>query len=187
MRAALARGLCAIVAACRPLVGSSTLRGHYLARVPDDALWPAELDASERGVEWIDEVARAARARMQPAGELVIGHGDWRVQHVRFEGDRIVGAFDWDGLCKEREPALVGFTAFAFCVDWSRTPVPLTPLDDARAFIADYEAARGRAFDADERRLCGAMFAYSYAYLARCLPGTFRDFVASHGPTLLEL
>lgn len=59
------------------------------------------------------------------------------------------GAFDWAGLCKEREPALVGFTAFAFCVDWSRTPVTVTPLADARAFPGD------------ERRLCGAMFAYA--------------------------
>jgi hypothetical protein len=187
VRAALVRGFQAIVAACRPLVAGSTLPRHYLARVADDALWPAGLDTSERGVEWIDEVARAARARMQPAGEWVIGHGDWRVQHVRFEGDEIVAAFDWAGLCKEREPALVGFTAFAFCVDWSRAPVPVTPLDDARAFVADYEAARGRAFAADERQQCGAMFAYSYAYLARCLPGPFRDLVASHGPALIEL
>ena len=81
----------------------------------------------------------------------------------------------------------ISVTAFAFCVDWSRTPVPVTSLDDARAFVADYERARGRAFDGDERRLCGAMFAYSYAYMARCLPGAFRDVVASSGPTLMEL
>ena len=147
---------------------------------------------------WIDDVARAARARFVAAGELVIGHGDWRAEHVRFEGDRIVGAFDWDSLGKEHEPALVGYTAHAFCADWSRTPPAAAPtIDEARAFIADYEAARGRAFDGAERRLCGAAFAYSYAYTARCgwslgsdereRPGTFQHLVASHGPTLTEL
>jgi hypothetical protein len=143
-------------------------------------------------------VARVARARMEPAGELEIGHGDWRAEHVRFEGDRIVGAFDWDSLCKEYEPALVGFTAHAFCADWSRQPPPPAPtLEEARAFVADYEAARGRRFSVEERRLCGAAFAYSCAYTARCgwslgnderaLPGTFQQLVASHGPTLMEL
>jgi hypothetical protein len=179
VRAALARGLAAIVEACRPLVAGSTLRPHYLSEL------------AARPEEAQDDVARAARARLQlaggPVGELVIGHGDWRVQHARFEGDRIVAAFDWAGLCKEREPALVGFTAFAFCVDWSKEPVPVTPLDDARAFVADYEAARGRAFDADERRLCGAMFAWSYATMARWAEGTFRAVVASHGASLMEL
>ncbi|HEY2749642.1 MAG TPA: hypothetical protein VGL86_33710, partial [Polyangia bacterium] len=173
VRAGLARSLHAIVEACRPLVAGSSLLGHYLVCPHDD--------------EATDELARAARARMQPAGEIVIGHGDWRVQQVLFDGDRVVAAHDWVSLCKEREPALIGFTAFAFCVDWSRTPVPVTPLDDARAFVVDYEAARGRAFTADERRLCGAVFAYSYAYMARGAGGTFADVVASHGPTLLEL
>ena len=179
VRGALARGLYAIVMACRPLVAGSTLWPHYFTE-----LAAGNIPGDEPPV---DEVALAARARLQPAGELVIGHGDWRVQHARFEGDRIVAAFDWAGLCKEREPALVGFNAFAFCVDWSRTPVPVTPLDDARAFVADYEAARGRAFSADERRLCGAMFAYAYAYMARNVEGTFREVVASHGPSLMEL
>ncbi len=192
VRVALARGLHAIVAACRPLVAGSTLRRHYLAQTSADPLWPrrdaAGFAATARGAEWIDEVARAARARMQPAGELVIGHGDWRVQHVHFDGDRIVAALDWDSLCKEYEAAIVGFTAFALCIDWSRTPVPLTSVEVARAFVGDYEAARGRAFAGDERRLCGALFAYSYAYVARFDPkGAFAQMVASHGPALLEL
>jgi hypothetical protein len=198
VRAALARSLYAIIEACRPLVAGSTLPPHYLAR-SYAALWPDGNDfaARARGAEWIDDVARAARARMQPVGEVSIGHGDWRVQHALFEGDRIVAAHDWISLCKEREPALVGFTAFAFCVDWSRTATCMAPtIDEARALVADYEAARGRAFSIDERRLCGALFAYSCAYLARCFwgivderaqPGTFQQLVASHGPKLMEL
>jgi hypothetical protein len=200
VRAALARGLREIVVACAGLVGGSSLRGH-LVDAAADGLWPtphSKLFDFSRPADWIDEVARAARARMQPAGEIVIGHGDWRAEHVRFDGDRIVGAFDWDSLCKEREPTLVGFTALAFCADWSRTPpAPAPTIDEARAFLVEYEAARGRAFEAGERRLCGAAFAYSCAYISRCgwgagddqrdQPGTFQHLLASHGPTLTEL
>ena len=201
VRAALARSLHEIVHACRPLVARSSLPPHYLAR-PYDQLWPNfddERHFVERsaGAEWIDDVARAARERMQPAGELVIGHGDWRVQHLLFESERVVAAHDWVSLCKEREPALLGFTAFAFCVDWSRQLGARAPtLDEARALVADYEAARGGAFSREERRLCGALFAYSCAYMARCswgiddertTPGSFQHLVATHGAALLDL
>src|SRR6185312_3850873 len=114
------------VAACRPLVAASSLGGHLLGPAAPDVLWPtphSKLFDFSYAVDWIDDVARAARARMQPAGDVVIGHGDWRVEHVRFDGDAIVAAFDWDSLCKEREPALVGMTAHAFCADWSRPGV----------------------------------------------------------------
>lgn len=136
-------------------------------------------------------MARAARGRMQPAGDVVIGHGDWRAEHVRFaaaDSAQVVAAFDWDSLCKEREPELVGMIAHAFCADWSRDPPPAAPTrDEARAFVADYERARGRAFDDAERRLCGAAFAYACAYTARCGARTFRELVKSHGPGLMDL
>jgi hypothetical protein len=191
VRAALARSLHQIVVACGPLVAGSSLRPQLLATLPEGALWGtphSKLFDFSRPDQAVDEVARAARARLVAAGDLVIGHGDWRAEHVRFDGDEIVGAFDWDSLCKEREPALVGVTAHAFCCDWSRTPPPAAPtIDEARAFVGEYERARGRAFDADERRLCGAAFAYSCAYTARCGAETFRALVASHGAALTEL
>jgi hypothetical protein len=201
IRRALARAQHDIVAACRPLAAGSTL----LSVLQSENLWPTphsklfDFAATAAGAEWIDDVARAARAAMTAAGEIVIGHGDWRAEHVRFDGERPVVAFDWDSLCKEREPALVGFNAHAFCADWTRaeTIAPAPTLDEARAFVADYEAARGRAFSVDERRLCGAAFAYSCAYTARCSwalgsderakPGTFHALVARHGARLLEL
>jgi len=202
VRAAIAEGLCAIVAAGRGLVAGSTLKPQLLGTPPAiRGLWPtphSKLFDFSQPVPWIDDVARAARARFVPAGELVIGHGDWRAEHVRFDGGRIVGAFDWDSLCKEYEPSLVGFTAHAFACDWSRTPpAPVPTLDEARAFVADYERARGRGFTVEERRLCGATFAFSCAYVARCAwglgndergsEGTVQQLLASQGPTLMEL
>lgn len=202
VREALAQSLAQIVAACRPLAATSSLMPTF--RPAPSALWPTphsklfDFAATARGAEWIDDVARAARPHLHGAGDVVIGHGDWRVEHVRFAGDRIVAAFDWDSLCKQPEPALVGFTAHAFCADWSRTPPPAAPtLDEARAFVADYERARGRGFSVHERRTCGAAFAYSCAYTARCgwalgtderaRAGTFQALVAQHGPLLANL
>jgi hypothetical protein len=204
IRRALARSLWQMVEVLRPLARSSALPRHLLSEPLAGALWPTphsrlfDLAATAAGAEWIDEVAAAARGQWIEAGDVVIGHGDWRVEHVRFDGERPVAAFDWDSLCREREPALVGFTACAFTADWTRTGnmAPAPALAEARAFVADYEAARGRAFAADERRLCAAMFAYACAYVARCSfcsvderarPGTFQALVAHEGLRLLEL
>ena len=122
----------------------------------------------------------------------------WRAEHVHFEGPTPIVAFDWDSLCKEPEPALIGSTAHAFCADWDRpNHVQAPTLDEARAFIAEYEGARGRSFDSAERRLCGAAFAYAVAYTARCSHalghddrrevGTFQHLIATFGDGLIAL
>lgn len=205
VRRAMAASLYAIVAACRPLVAGSSLPRHLLADPPLARLWPTphsrlfDFEATAGGSDYIDAVAREARRLMRPAGELVIGHGDWRAEHVRFKGSVPVVAFDWDSLCREYEPALVGCTAHAFCADWSTSPPPPAPtLDEARAFVAHYESARGKPFRGPERRLCGAAFAYACAYTARCghaidataereHPGSFGALVAREGLRLLEV
>jgi hypothetical protein len=203
IRRALARSLRAIIETCAPLVASTSLEPGLLAS-SHAAPWPTphsklfDFDATTRGAAWIDALAARARARMAPAGNNVIGHGDWRQEHVRFLGDRPVAAFDWDSLCCQREPALLGSVAHGFCADWSLSEHVQAPsLAEARAFIADYEAARGFPFDPAERRLCAASFAYSCAYTARCgqalgaddrdKPGTFQHLVWTERENLLEL
>jgi hypothetical protein len=201
VRREFARGLHAIVDACRPLVATSTLAPMMFTA--SDQLWPTphsklfDFAATARGAEWIDEVARAAR-EVPPAGEVVISHTDWRAEHARFTGDRITVAYDWDSLARDREPALVGIVAHAFVADWSRDGRAQAPtLDEARGFVADYEVSRGIAFTADERRYLAAIFAHTCAYTARCghalgsdqrdTPGTFQHLVAQHGRALLAL
>jgi hypothetical protein len=111
-------------------------------------------------------------------------------------GAPIAVAYDWDSLARDREPALVGGCAHAFTADWTREGRAQAPtLDEARAFVAEYEAARGRPFDRAERAACAATFAYACAYTARCghalgrderdAPGTFQHLVARHGRDLL--
>ncbi|HEU4582349.1 MAG TPA: phosphotransferase [Polyangiaceae bacterium] len=202
IRRGLARSLHALSAALEPFVSESALPPHALAELPPGRLWPPphsklfDFEATRAGAEEIDALAALARQRMEPAGRVVLGHSDWRAEHVRFEGDEPIAAFDWDSLCKAREPELVGFIAHAFCADWSRQGHAQAPsLQESRCFVAEYEVARGSAFSAAERRLLGAAFAYSVAYTARCghafgkrerdLPGAFHALLARHGQQLL--
>lgn len=204
IRRAIARSLYELSATLAPLLPGSSLEPHLLALLPPERLWPTphsklfDFEATRFGAEEIDALAQRARVRMEPVGQLVLGHSDWRAEHLRFEGERPVAAFDWDSLCKSREPELVGFIAHAFCADWSRPGHVQAPtLEEARAFVSDYEAARGGAFTAAERRALGAAFAYSVAYSSRCghafgkrereQPGTFHHLLVQHGEQLLEL
>lgn len=146
------------------------------ARQLEDRVWPKphsplfDFDATKEGAEWIDALAARARAkRHTAAGADVIGHFDWRVEHLRFEGDRVVASYDWDSLHWERETVMVGAAAHAFTADWQREGVVQVPsLEEMRGFVDDYEDGRGRAFSREERRTIGASLVYSLAYTARC-------------------
>lgn len=196
VRNALAQSLHAIVECLLAEYESSTLPYSLLFDWPRGRLWPQphsklfDFEATTEGAQYIDEVAAKALERMTPAGRAVIGHGDWRAEHVRFEGNIPVVAFDWDSLCKTREAALVGSSAHMFCSDWSREGQVQAPtMEEARAFVAAYEASRGGAFSREERNLCAATFAYAVAYTCRCghstgvdarnQPGNFQHLLAS--------
>jgi hypothetical protein len=94
------------------------------------------------------------------------------------------------------------------CTDWARSSesarlrsrsdyAQAPTLDEARAFLAAYEAARGGSFERAERALCRAAFAYSVGYSSRCghafgkrerdVAGTFHHLLATHGEGLLRL
>jgi len=201
VRRALAAGLRRVICALDAFGSPAGLRSNDPAA---DSLWPAphsrlfDFEATTRGAEYIDDLAREARRRMIPAGTRVISHGDWRTEQVRFEGDRISIAYDWDSLCTTWEPAAVGAAAHMFCADWSRDDVAQAPtLDEAIAFVSDYEAERGKPFTSEERRLCGAAFGYAVAYTARCghaagvdirhQPGNHQNLIHLHGTALLDL
>ena len=78
------------------------LPSQLLTSPPADALWPTphsrlfDFEATRAGAEDIDRLAVAARGRMRRADRTVLGHGDWRAEHVRVEGDVPVVAFDRD-------------------------------------------------------------------------------------------
>jgi hypothetical protein len=203
IRRLLAAGLAQLTRLVRPDEVSTGLGGCWFSTL-GPRLWPRphnalfDFAATASGAEWIDDLA--ARARAVPiAGQAVVAHFDWRVEHVLVGRGRITTVYDWDSLHIEREPLAVGAAAHAFTARWDldRPPPPTPSFDEMRAFVAEYEDARGRPFSRAERASIWASCAYSTAYTARCqhardpewkrsagTPG-FRDLLRDHGDAML--
>jgi len=121
------------------------------------------------GAEWIDAFAERARQAEAQEDKPVLGHADWRVEHLRFQDGRIVATYDWDSLAFCPETEWVGISAHGFTADWTLEGVRRIPTaDDIRAYVADYEDARGQSFSKRERRSLFATCVYCIAYGARC-------------------
>jgi Phosphotransferase enzyme family len=142
---------------------------------PGGPLWPTphnvlfDFETTSAAAEWIDHIAAAARrVRDDPVGREVVGHGDWVANHVRFDGAQPCVVYDWDSLETDREPNLLGGAAATFTYN-EHLPVPLQPsVEETRAFVEEYEAARGVELTPKERRATQAAAVYVRAYATRC-------------------
>src|SRR5215472_2441976 len=149
VRRELARVLAQLVELARPFASNPAIGGAWFTSLPAAQIFPGphapgfDFVASSAGADWIEDLAARARSRSNQAkGEKVIGHFDWRIEHVRFDNNRIVTSYDWDSLHAEREPVMIGAVAHAFTVDWQREDIIRVPsIEEMRAFVADYEAA----------------------------------------------
>jgi hypothetical protein len=160
--------------------------------------------ATAAGAEWIDATARAAQAIADrlDAGDRVVGHADWRAEHLRFDRGALSAVFDWDSVIVEREPVLLGGAAHGFTANFVTAPSrgQRPALSDSLASIDEYEAHRGPPFSPQEQQLALAALVYSMAYAARCEhsdaqlmswgeptapPDSARAFVAAHAADLL--
>ena len=173
VRAQIAGELARFVEVCRPFAGAPELQRGFFVPAPG-ALWPRPHDVrfdfigTAHGAEWIDDLAEEVVAE-RDAGERVLGHADWRAEHLRFDGARLVAVYDWQSLSVAGEPALAGYAAHGFTADWSASPPPPVPSpEEALGFLADYEAARGAPFSDAERASARAALVYAAAYGARC-------------------
>lgn len=124
VRRSIARGLHQFIAAASALGPLSAVGEPSVSRPLGAALWeePHDLrfdfDATAPGAEWIDDLARVARRRLVTILPPVIGHVDWRVENLGFDGPDITAIYDWDSVCQAPEPAIVGFAAASFSADW---------------------------------------------------------------------
>jgi hypothetical protein len=179
VRGTLASQLHRVVEVARPLVGVLDVGPAEPTLAAGDALWGEphdvkfDFEASSTGAEWIDELARSARDRLVPLDEpLVIGHCDWRVEHVGFDGDRVVAIYDWDSLALVSEPDMVGKAAAQFSINWRlhdhERDVEFPTIGDMQAFVRDYEAARGVPFTASQLEALDAANLALMCYGARC-------------------
>lgn len=138
-------------------------------------LWPPphqeHIDLHAPDGEWIDRIAADARARLQaPFGTpYVVGHLDWRFEHVLVDPstNAIRAVHDWDSLTAGPEAWIAGAASVCFTVDFhardgssARWPSP----SESAAFLASYDP-KGR-LDARQVRAAGD---YHLAYIARCV------------------
>jgi hypothetical protein len=171
-RKTIAAGLAELIDLLRSFQGDLACLKHFRR---GDSLYPQphsklfNFNETAEGAEWIDEFARRARRIESHNGPAVLGHADWRAEHLRFEDSRIVATYDWDSLAAWPETELVANSAYAFTADWTLENVRRIPTaEDIRAYVVDYEQARGRPFTTAERRSLFAHCVYSIAYGARC-------------------
>jgi hypothetical protein len=174
VRRAVAAALAQLIERARPFVA---LPGLVRWRDAYDRLWRQPHDrrfdfpATAAGAEWIDRLAAEARRQLDEhaAGEPVVGHGDWRVEHLRFAGGALSAVYDWDSLAVGPEPVFVGAAAHAFTADWSIERHQCIPtIEESLAFLTDYQTARGAPFNDRDRRAALSALVAAMAYSARC-------------------
>lgn len=176
LRRAVAQGLYDFISAARDFDHVAALGEPVLLRTMDEPLWPEPHDvrfdfqATAAGAEWIDAFALSARRRLQEIGtDRVAGHFDWRVENLGFAGPRIVAIYDWDSVCAAPEAVVVGNAAGQFSADWTTGDGDRLPsLTEMRAFVDDYERARGSRFNHRQGGLLDAANLALCAYGARC-------------------
>jgi hypothetical protein len=192
-RKIIATGFAELIDRLRSFPGDPSCLKHFQR---GDALYPQphsklfDFEKTAKGAEWIDDFARRGLQAEPHDGPLLLGHADWRVEHLRFENGTIVATYDWDSLAYWTETELVGISAHGFTADWSRENVRRIPTaDDIRAYVSDYEVARGRPFSQGERQSLFAQCVYFIAYGARCThslePGK-KDWECNSWPYLLK-
>jgi len=142
---------------------------------PDGRLFPQphsklfDIDATKDEAGWIEDLARRSRTLAESvASPALLAHCDFRAEHLRFDGDRVVATYDWDSVALRSEVAVVGVTAQGFTADWSQDDLRRTPTEDEIvAFIDEYSRARELPLSGDEHRAARAWAVYWVAYGAR--------------------
>lgn len=129
-------------------------------------LWPwpedlVDLDLNEvDGPGWIDAAGQAARQGLTEGdGQAVIGHGDWWTENLRWQGNRLLVAYDWDSLIADSEPVIAGLAAAIYPA--------LATVAETRDFLAAYADARGRPFSPGELQRCWAAGVWTRAFDAK--------------------
>jgi hypothetical protein len=167
VRDLVAVGLREQIGRLSPLV--ATVRPKHF-EVPRDRLFPRPhgrlFVPSEADTGWVRELAGRARAIAESVpSPPELGHCDFRVEHIRFEGDAIVATYDWDSVALRPELEIVGTNAHGHTADWSQEAIRRVPtLEGMLGFLAAYDRARPVPFTREQHRGARAWAAYWIAY-----------------------
>jgi hypothetical protein len=141
-----------------------------------ETLWPKaqrvwelrEVPADDEDFALIAEHASAAQQVLKKSKlPRAAMHLDWGVKNIRFRDDSVCVVYDSDSLHLASEAECVGRAAAQFTAQWD-IPALLTPLpNEAKAFVDEYQAARGRKFSRAERAVAAAAARYLVAQAAR--------------------
>src|SRR5215472_6838467 len=130
--------------------------------------WPEDLDVDlneVHGSGWIDAAGQAARQKLQEGqDQAVIGHGDWITDNLRWHGNRLLVAYDWDSLIADSEAVIVGLAAAVYPTSRAGGEAAVT---ETRDLLAAYAAARGRQFCPGELQRCWAAGVWLRAFDAK--------------------
>ena len=80
-------------------------------------------------------------------GSPIIGHGDWYTANLRWAGDGLLAAFDWDSVIAAPESVIVGLAAAVYPATFAGTEASI---DETQDFLDAYGSARARVFSDDE-------------------------------------
>ncbi|MGA7203929.1 MAG: hypothetical protein WBX27_04775 [Specibacter sp.] len=136
---------------------------------PTGGLWPPNtaLDAMDQSLvpAHVRDMASSVSERLALAKlPVVVGHGDWESQNLRWNGAVPWAVHDWDSLVALPEAAIVGAASGAF----ASTAIPtLAAVESSEEFIDCYEQARGRTFSNDEREVAWAASLWPALHNAR--------------------
>jgi hypothetical protein len=131
----------------------------------EDGLWPwpddQDIDLNQvQGPGWIDAMGQAARRRLHEGqDQAIIGHGDWFTDNLRWHGNRLLVAYDWDSVIADSETVIAGLAAAIYPA--------LATVAETRDFLACYAAARERPWGTRELERCWAAGLWSRAFDAK--------------------
>jgi Phosphotransferase enzyme family len=130
-------------------------------------LWPRpeDLDVDLNqvgGFGWIDAAGQAARRKLREGqDQAVIGHGDWITDNLRWDGNRLLVAYDWDSLIADGEAVIAGLAAAIYLYP------ALATVAETGEFLDAYATARGRPFSPGELQRCWAAGVWTRAFDAK--------------------
>jgi hypothetical protein len=109
--------------------------------------WPDDRDINlneVNGPAWIDNSGWAARDRLRSSGGgPIIGHGDWYTANLRWTGNGLLAAFDWDSVIAAPESVIVGLAAAVYPTTYGGSEASI---DETQRFLDAYVSTRDKSF-----------------------------------------